>query len=140
MDTRGGRARIDRRVHVLGLNGDTVTLDQVGVDYDVLGGQLRVIGLSDLGLAQASYDDCYQDDVDNYIDVILVGDEAAARNITFLEIPSIAGGYSPFYNPGGPGTTPYDGVSYTQPGPRDMEPVIIALDDPMRVNYDGARY
>lgn len=128
------------RIHVRGVNGDTVTLDQSGIDYQVMGGQLRVIGLSDLGVAQASYDDCYLDDADNYIDVILVGDDEAARNILFLEIPSIAGGYSPFYNPGGPGTTPYDGVSYTQPGPPDMEPVIICLDDPWRVNYDGARY
>ena len=72
--------------------------------------------------------------IHNYIDIILVGDEDAARNITFLEIPSLEEGYDALYNPGGPGTTPFSGVSYSQPGPRDLEPVIIALDDPMRVS------
>jgi hypothetical protein len=28
-----------------------------------------------------------QEDGDNYIDIILVGDQAAARNITFVEYP-----------------------------------------------------
>lgn len=127
-------------IHALGQNGDTVLIDKVGQDFQVLGGSLRVIGLSDLGLAQDSYDECYVEDRDNYIDIILEGDEAAARNITFLEIPSLEGGYSPFYNPGGPGTTPTLGVNYSAPGPRDVEPVIIALDNPMRVSYDGYRY
>jgi len=67
-------------------------------------------------------------------EVILVGDDEAARNITFLEIPSLAGGYSAFYNPGGPGTTPFSGEAYSEPGPPDLEPVIIALDNPMRVS------
>jgi len=127
------------RIHVLGENGDTVLIEQDSVDYQVLGGTLRVIGLSDLGAPEGgdvAYDDCYTEDRDNYIDIILVGDDEAARNILFLEIPSLEGGYSAFYNPGGPGTTPYPGVSYTQPGPRDLEPVIIALDDPMRVTYN----
>jgi len=127
-------------IHARGENGDTVLIDKVGEDFAVLGGTLRVIGLSELGQAQDSYDDCYEEDRDNYIDIILVGDDAAARNITFLEIPSIEGGYTPFYNPGGPGTTPTPGVSYSSPGPRDLEPVIMALDDPMRVSWDAARY
>jgi len=70
----------------------------------------------------------------------LTGNEVAARNITFLEIPSLAGGYSAFYNPGGPGTTPTPDVIYSQPGPPDLEPVIMALDDPMRVSYDARRH
>lgn len=126
------------RIHVLGENGDTVLIEQDSVDYQVLGGTLRVIGLSDLGAAEGGnieYGDCYQEDRDNYIDIILEGDDAAARNILFLEIPSLEEGYAAFYNPGGPGTTPFPGVAYTQPGPRDLEPVIIALDDPMRVTY-----
>ena len=127
------------RIHVSGENGDTVLIEQDSVDYQVLGGTLRVIGLSDLGPLEGDgveYGDCYTEDRDNYIDIILVGDTAAARNILFLEIPSLEGGYSAFYNPGGPGTTPFEGETYTQPGPRDLEPVIIALDDPMRVTYD----
>lgn len=127
------------RIHVRGENGDTVLIEKDSIDYQVKGGSLRVIGLSDLGAPEGNgvaYSDCYIEDRDNYIDIILVGDTAAARNILFLEIPSLEGGYSAFYNPGGPGTTPYEGVSYTQPGPRDLEPVIMALDDPMRVTYN----
>jgi len=118
-------------------------LEDVGVDYAVSGGTLRVVGLSDLGRradadAGIYYDDCYREDRDNYIDIILVGDEAAARKITFVEIPGREGGYNPFFNPGGPGPTPFEGVRYAAPGPPDLEPVVIALDDPMRVDRDPA--
>ena len=82
------------------------------------------------------YDDCYADDRDNYLDIIIVGSDAAARSITDLEIPSLAGGYAAFYNPGGPGQTPTPGVRYTAPGPPRMQPVTIAIDDPMRVTRD----
>jgi hypothetical protein len=127
------------RVHANGPDGETVLLERVGVDYQVAGGTLRVVGLADLGQRENPekgiyYDGCYQEDRDNYIDIILVGDEEAARNITFVEIPSLEGGYRAFYNPGGPGPEPFEGVRYTAPGPPDMEPVIIALDDPMRVD------
>lgn len=131
------------RLHVNGADGDTVVMDRVGVDYPVRGGTLRIVGLSDLGrpadpAGGVSYDDCYFEDRDNYIDVILVGDEAAAREIAFLEIPAGAGGYRDLYNPGGPGPEPYPEVRYTAPGPADLEPVIIALDDPMRVSRSQA--
>jgi hypothetical protein len=129
------------RVHVKGRHGESVTLDKVGVDYRVGGGTLRVVGLSDLGKAESHedgvyYDDCYREDRDNYIDIILDGDEAAARSITAVEIPSLEGGYRAFYNPGGPGPEPFPGVRYSAPGPPDLEPVTIALDDPMRVSRD----
>ena len=127
------------RVHVRGANGETVLLENVGQDYQVEGGTLRVLGLADLGQrrdpdAGIYYDDCYTEDRDNYIDIILTGDEAAARNVTFVEIPALEGGYSAFFNPGGPGPEPFEGVRYTAPGPAVLEPVIIALDDPMRVS------
>ncbi|MEL6183328.1 MAG: immunoglobulin-like domain-containing protein [Myxococcota bacterium] len=127
------------RLHAVGEDGSTVVIDRVGETYDVRGGTLRVLGLSDLGQPESPtnpYDDCYDEDLDNQIDIILAGDEAAARSLTFLEVPSLEGGYGAFYNPGGPGRTPFEGVSYTQPGPSDLEPVIIALDDPMRVSFD----
>ncbi len=126
------------RIHANGVDGNTVIIDKVGEEYAVQGGTLRVVGLSDLGQPESGevrFDVCYSEDRDNYIDIILVGDEEAARNITILEIPSLEEGYSAFYNPGGPGSTPFEGVSYSAPGPRDLEPVIIALDDPMRVTY-----
>ena len=98
-----------------------------------------MVGLADLGQpedagAQVFYDDCYAEDRDNYIDVMIAGDEAAARNITFLEIPAAEGGNASLYNPGGPGRTPFPEWRYTAPGPPTMTPVVIALDDPMRVN------
>ena len=117
-------------------------MEKVGQDYLVADGRLRIVGLSDLGQKENPdegifYDDCYAEDRDNYIDIILVGDEAAARNITHVEIPSLEGGYSAFYNPGGPGPEPFDGVRYTAPGPADLEPVINALDNPMRVSREA---
>lgn len=120
------------RIHVQ--DGETVLITQPNVDYEVSGGSIRVLGLADLGLAQATYDDCYVEDHDNYIDIILAGDEAAMRQITFLEIPA-EGDYDPFYNPGGPGNHPTPNTRYTAPGPADLEPVIIALDDPLTVTY-----
>ena len=127
------------RLRAIGEDGETVLIDTAGVDYRVRGGTLRVLGLSDLGQPegpQTPYDACYDEDLDNQIDIVLAGDEAAARSITYVEVPSLEGGYQAFYNPGGPGRTPFDGVTYTQPGPADLEPVIIALDDPMRVSFD----
>ena len=130
------------RIHAKGPDGEVVLLEKVGHDYLVAEGTLRIVGLSDLGQKENPdegifYDDCYAEDRDNYIDIILVGDEAAARNITHVEIPSLEGGYSAFYNPGGPGPEPFEGVRYTAPGPADLEPVINALDNPMRVSREA---
>ena len=130
------------RIHAKGPNGEVVLLEQVGQEYVVAGGTLKIVGLSDLGQKENPaegifYDDCYAEDRDNYIDIILVGDEAAARNITHVEIPSLEGGYNAFYNPGGPGPEPFDGIRYTAPGPADLEPVINALDNPMRVSREA---
>ena len=127
------------RIHVSGTDGETILLEKVGETYAVAGGNLRVVGLAELGQkANPSegiyYDDCYTEDRDNYIDIILVGDEAAARHVTFVEIPALEGGYRAFYNPGGPGPEPFAGIRYTAPGPPDMEHVIIALDNHMRVD------
>jgi hypothetical protein len=128
------------RIHATGPDGSTVLLTEVGVDYEVAGGTLRVLGLADLGTRAGDgvyYDDCYLEDADNYIDIILEGDEAAARSITDIEIPA-QDDYLAFYNPGGPGPTPFPDVRYTAPGPPDLEPVTIALDNPMRVSAPRA--
>lgn len=130
------------RLRVRNADGTTTLIERQGVDYAVDGGTLRVIGMSDLGQAQDAdagiyYDGCYQEDRDNYIDIIIAGDEAAARNIEAVEIPSLEGGYHAFYNPGGPGPEPTPGVRYAAPGPPDVEPVTIALDDEVRVDRDA---
>lgn len=126
------------RIHATGTDGNDVVIDTVGVPVEVAGGTLEVIGISDLGLredadGQVFYDDCYAEDRDNYLDIIIVGSDAAARSITDLEIPSVEGGYAALFNPGGPGQTPTPGIRYTAPGPARMQPVTIAIDDPMRV-------
>lgn len=94
--------------------------------------------MSDLGKPAGDdvhYDDCYVEDSDNYIDIILEGDEAAARALTHIEIPAGQDGYLRFYDPGGPGPEPFPDVRYSAPGPPDLEPIINALDNPMRVSY-----
>ena len=131
------------RLHVALSSGETMLLTQPGLTYSIDGANLRIVGLADLGQVKSFddksnpvvvYDDCYDEDSDNYIDIILAGDEAAVRRITHVEIPA-QGNYAPFYNPGGPGNNPTPGVTYTQPGPPDLEPVHMALDDPMTVTY-----
>lgn len=124
------------RIHALAMDGSTVLLTETGVDYAAAGGTIRVEGLADLGvaLADGAYDDCYDEDHDNYIDVILSGDEAAMHSITFLEVPA-TGDYDPLYNPGGPGNNPTPGVRYSAASPPDLQPVTIALDDPLTVSY-----
>ncbi len=114
--------------------GQAVALTEVGKDYLVDGGRVRVLGLADLGKKQDSYDDCYVEDKDNYIDIILAGDAAAVAKITTVEIPS-TGEYDPVYNPGGPGNDPAPGVRYSAPSPPIAQPVTIALDDPLTVTY-----
>jgi hypothetical protein len=122
------------RLHARGAGGKDVVLKKAGKSYTVVGGSLRVLGLADLGRKQSHYDDCYTEDKDNQIDIVLDGSEDAARSITSVEIPA-SGGYDPFYNPGGPGNVPTPGVRYTGPGPKQNQPVIDALDDPMTVTF-----
>ncbi len=115
--------------------GSTVVLTETGVDYQLTGGRIRIMGLAELGQPGQVLNLAYVEDWDNYIDIVLAGDEAAMRQITAVEIPA-TGDYDPFYNPGGPGNDPTPGVLYTQPGPADLEPVTIAIDDPMVVSID----
>jgi hypothetical protein len=102
--------------------------------YRIAGHALRILGLADLGPKQQTYDDCYRDDKDNYIDIVIAGEAAAARRITGVEIPA-SGGYSPLYNPGGPGDNPTSGMRYSSPGPSQLEPVWVALSNPMTVTF-----
>jgi hypothetical protein len=125
------------RLQLRAPDGTTLTIERAGVEHSIAGGKLRVVGLADLGeLAspRVSYDDCYVEDWDNYIDIILDGDDAAMRTITAVEIPATAP-HGAFYNPGGPGNNPTPNVRYTAPGPAQVQPVTIALDNPLTVTY-----
>jgi hypothetical protein len=122
------------RLHARGAGRHDVVVSKAGVDYSIGGARLRVLGLADLGRRAPAYDECYREDKDNYIDIVLGGSAAAARRITSVEIPA-GGAYSPFYNPGGPGSSPIPGVRYTAPGPSQRQKVTIALDDPLTVSF-----
>ena len=93
-----------------------------------------MVGLAELGLAADNYDECYTEDQDNQIDIVLSGDEAGMRLITHVEVPSVAP-YSALYNPGGPGNRPSPQVRYSAPSPPHEVAVLMAIDDPMTVTY-----
>lgn len=116
--------------------GSYFFLEETGVKYLIpdLGG-VEVVGLADLGIGRADgYDEAYEEDHDNQIDIVLRGDEAVMRRIRYVHIPA-GDGYSPFYNPGGPGNNPFPGVTYAASGPETWQPVTIAIDDPMQVSW-----
>ena len=122
------------RVNAVTKSGQTVRLTKAGKTYYIDGQPLRVVGLANLGRKQSSYDACYTEVRNNYIDIVLDGSAAAARRITTVEIPS-TGRYHPLYNPGGPGNDPAPGVHYTAGSPPISEHVMIALDNPLTVTY-----
>ncbi len=115
-------------------SGRKVVIKKQGKTYRIGRGWLRVVGLAELGKKQSSYDQCYGEDHDNQIDVIINGTASAARRIRLLNLPG-TGRYSPMYNPGGPGTTPQPGVRYTAPSPPIHQPVTIDLKNRMQVTY-----
>ena len=116
-------------------DGTRVQLVEPGRTYYVDGHPIRIEGLADLGVKKDTYDDCYQEDSENQIDVILSGSVKAAKRIKILQIPARGDGYSPLYSDGGPGNNPVPGVRYTAPSPRHSVQIIDGLRDPMRVTY-----
>ncbi|MGH3397384.1 MAG: hypothetical protein ACRDPO_22105, partial [Streptosporangiaceae bacterium] len=122
------------RVDAVTSSGRMVQLTRSGKTYYIDGQPLRVVGLANLGRKQASYDGCYTEVRNNYIDIVLDGSQAAARRITTVEIPS-TGRYKPLYNPGGPGNDPAPGVHYSAPSPPISQHVMIALTNPLTVTY-----
>jgi len=114
------------------LRAGNLLLTETDVAYKVNGGSLKIVGLAELGRLAPVYDDTYQEDQDNQIDIVLEGDEVAMRGITEVEVPS-APPYSPLYNPGGPGNRPSPGVRYSNPSPPHSIKVLQALDIPLQV-------
>lgn len=123
-------------------DGSTVAITQDGVDYDLGVGSVRVVGIADLGAAvgdEAAIDPLqYLDDHDNYFDIILSGDAAAVARLATVVIPTSAEeGYSDIYNPGGPGRTPTEGVTYTAPAATQRFAIDVSLDDLGTVSWAG---
>lgn len=128
--------------------GELIPLRMSGQEYVIDGKKIEVVGLAELGPPGQVLDgnDCYNEDKDNQIDIILKGDVEAMRKITVVRVPSqepagarTADGYWQFYNPGGPGNNPTEGTAYTQGSPDHTVPVVIAIDDPMTVTYIDLR-
>ena len=123
-------------------DGQTTWLYEDNKTYSIQGyGDITISGLATLGKAGAPLNDAYLADNDNYIDIVLYGDEAAMRKITAVKIPVTGANpatkspYLCLYNPGGPGNSPTPGIRYTQCGPTQEMPVTQALDDPNTVTY-----
>ena len=136
------------QVQVTTDSGELVPLLKAGQEYVIDGKKIEVVGLAELGPPGQVLDgnDCYSDDKDNQIDIILKGDVEAMRKVSAVRVPSqqpagerTADGYWQFYNPGGPGNNPTPGTTYTQGSPDHTVPVVMALDDPMTVTYIDLR-
>lgn len=130
------------RLEATNAAGNTVVISQTGVDYDMGGslGRLRVVGMAEVGLAQApgtTLDRAYyEEDHDNQFDIILAGASTAVARLSIVEIPTSAvAGYSDIYNPGGPGRTPQAGTIYTQPAAAQRFAITNALSDPATVSF-----
>lgn len=117
-------------------SGKRKVIKKQGKTYKVDGYRLKVLGLADLGHKQDTYDDCYAEDHDNQIDIIIQGDLKAVKRIRKLIIPS-RGQYDRLYNPGGPGNDPTPGVPYSAGSPLIRQPVTIDTDNDLSVYYDG---
>ena len=129
------------RVQVENDAGDLVPLLESGQVYTIDGKTIEVVGLAELGKPGQVVEgnDCYGEDKDNQIDIVLKGDIELMRKIAFVDVPSTEPGYNPFYNPGGPGNTPVAGTTYTQGSPDHSVEVLQAIDDPMAVTYIDLR-
>ncbi|CAA0108868.1 Uncharacterised protein [Halioglobus japonicus] len=128
--------------------GELVPLLKAGKEYLIDGKKIEVVGLAELGAPGQVVDgnDCYAEDKDNQIDIVLKGDVEAMRKISSVRVPSqepagehTADGYWQLYNPGGPGNNPTEGTTYTQGSPDHTVEVTIAIDDPMTVTYIDLR-
>ena len=117
--------------------GKLIPLVNAGQKYIIDGQPITIVGIADLGKKQKTYDECYQEDSENQVDIILSGSAAAAQRIAILEIPADGGGYLPLYNDCGPGNSPTPGVVYTAKSPRHSVNIINGLVDPMRTTYNA---
>lgn len=122
----------------IGSRGQTVTIAEPDVRYQVLGGYIEVKGIADLGTGlSADPEYLYTEDVDNQFDIIvLASSPMAAKALQNVVIPDPElGTYSPIYNPGGPGTLFEPGEIYTTRSPGQTIPVEYALRNPATVTW-----
>jgi hypothetical protein len=121
-----------------GLLGQTMTITDAGVKYQVRGGYIEIKGIADLGTGlSADPEYTYVEDHDNQFDIIVwASSPQAARAIKNVVIPDPElGTYSAIYNPGGPGTIPVPGYIYSQPSPGTTIAVEYALCNPATISW-----
>lgn len=130
-------------VQVRNAANELVPLTKANTPYVIDGYNIEVLGLAELGAPGQVVDgnDCYGEDKDNQIDIVIKGDIEIVSKIELVDIPSNRDGYTPFYNPGGPGNTVWPGydITYTQGSPDHWVLVTNALQDPMAVTYIDLR-
>jgi len=125
-------------------DGQTVKLTRSGYDYTLNNHTLTILGLAELGLSndEDRWDECYIDDRDNQIDIILKGDRIAMGYLSEVHLPSGVteyGRYKPLYNPGGPGIDPDPYTPYTAPSGYSTVEVTMAINDAMVVSYEDIK-
>lgn len=118
-------------------DGSTMSLTETNVAYDLGVGVVTILGLAETGgnADYDPYDDCYYDDRDNIIDVVLVGDKAAVQLITKVKHDPTIEGYTPFFNPGAVGRDGGGSLRYTTGSVAHECEVSQNIDDPQQVNY-----
>lgn len=129
------------RVYARHRNGNLVALPRANVVYRIPE-PISIIGMADLGRKQEEYDNCYDEDRDNYIDIILTGSRKAMARLHSIKMPTKrykGMDYKPLFNPGGPGSTPFPNITYTQPSPPNSIRIQNALVDPKVVSYASSR-
>ncbi|MFL0736329.1 MAG: hypothetical protein AB8B39_04595 [Prochlorococcus sp.] len=121
-----------------GCDNQEVTIDRDGQWIRVKGGQLKVMGIADLGDGlNADPEYTYSEDHDNQFDLIVkASSEQAIKSLKEVILPKPQlGTHSPIYNPGGPGTEPLAEYNYTEPSPGQTLAIEFALKDPSTVSW-----
>eukprot|EP00756_Hemistasia_phaeocysticola_P036919 Hpha_TRINITY_DN16668_c0_g3::TRINITY_DN16668_c0_g3_i6::g.178261::m.178261 len=109
----------------LSVSGQSMTID--GTDTS-----LTVLGLADVGVNWSG--GCFNDDRDNYQDIIIrvQGNPSSLHHLESLR--GFDKGRS-YYNPGGPGPTPFEGVRYTAAAPAHSVAVVVDLERVYETTY-----
>lgn len=86
-------------------DGSELPLMESNVEYDIDGEPLTVLGLAETGSISSvsEYNECYDDDRDNIIDVVLNGSVTAVTKLKRVEHRPSDGTHEPFYDPGAKG-------------------------------------
>lgn len=111
------------------------------VTYNEITALMSVLGLADLGSKQDQYDDCYEEDKDNYIDFIICvsGPETEAEANLFIQVVDGVIAFEKqkyLFTPGGPGQTPTLGTRYTAPsGPNQYVATNVDVEGHFKTTY-----